>query len=297
MIFTIVVEKLVDFTRPSSLTSAHISKTVVLFLFLFINTCIVPVLIFSDINGVQISKSLSLLDLNTKDIPYFSDFSSEWYRTVSPYFTNFLIIDVIVVWFKFVWQVCRASCKLSLAKKKEGKTIQRRLNKEMTDYQIDLINYLSEAMLIVFIGVVYCAGIPILLPLCLLSLISRYITAKALLLGYSSRIDGVTEDLNEISYILMPLASLFGCLMGIWMLTANSQIYPGVLPVSLPVPTAIATLYNNIFVRGFYLSYTFVLACLILVYVLLYNTLVRFMQWLVSLCYCSHQPHNTSPDK
>ena len=87
---------------------------------------------------------------------------------------------------------------------------------------------------------------------------------------------------------MLPLASLFGCLIGLWMYTENALIYPNVLKVSLPVPTSIETTYNNLFVRSFYLSYTFVLACLILVYVLLYNTIVRFLRWLVSLCYCSH---------
>ena len=109
----------------------------------------------------------------------------------------------------------------------------------MTEYKIDLINYLAEALLIVFIGVVFCGGMPILLPLCMLSLISRYITTKSLILGYSSLVDGVTEDLNEISYILLPLAPLFGCLIGLWMLTENTLIYPNVLKVSLPVPTSI----------------------------------------------------------
>lgn len=288
VLFALLVEKLVEFTKPASITSAHISRTVVLFIFLFLNTCIVPVLIFSDINGVQIAKHLSSLNFNTQDIPFYSDFTPDWYRTVSPYFTNFLIIDVLVVWFKYVWQVCSACCLLSQAKKKEGKTIQRRLNMQFTNYRIDVTNYLAEELLIVFIGIMYCGGIPILLPLCMASLISRYITAKSLMLRYSSRVDGLTEELNEVGYILLPLASLFGCLVGLWMLTANSMIYPGTMSVSLPLPASLESAYSNLIVRSFYLSYTFVLACLILVYVLLYNTLVRFVRWLISLCYCSH---------
>ena len=119
VLFTLLVEKLVDFTKPASLTSSHISKTVVLFLFLFLNTCVVPILIFSDFSGFQLASKLSLLSLNTTDIPYYTDFTPDWYRTVSPYFTNFLIIDVLVVWFKYVRQVCRDFKRLVKKRKKK----------------------------------------------------------------------------------------------------------------------------------------------------------------------------------
>ena len=80
----------------------------------------VPILIFSDFSGFQLASKLSLLSLNTTDIPYYTDFTPDWYRTVSPYFTNFLIIDVLVVWFKYVRQVCRDFKRLVKKRKKKG---------------------------------------------------------------------------------------------------------------------------------------------------------------------------------
>jgi hypothetical protein len=109
----------------------------------------------------------------------------------------------------------------------------------MTDYKFDVIVYLAEEYLIVFLGLIYCGGIPILLPICLFSLASRYITSKFLILRYSSRIEGIKENLNEISYNLLPLASVASCLIGLWMLTQNSLIYPNIINVSLPVPDSL----------------------------------------------------------
>jgi len=39
------------------------------------------------------------------------------------------------------------------------------------------------------------------------------------------------------------------------------------------------------FPRVFYISYTFALAVLILLYIVFYNTVVRFFSWLGSCCY------------
>lgn len=118
ILFTLMVDRLVHFTKPKSLTSALLSKSIIMFLFLFINSCLTPVLIFSNMFGFKMAEKLSLLNLNTSDIPYYSDFTDSWYRVVSPYFTNFMIIDFFVVWLKFFWTMCYESCRLRSLKKK-----------------------------------------------------------------------------------------------------------------------------------------------------------------------------------
>jgi hypothetical protein len=162
------------------------------------------------------------------------------------------------------------------------------MNKDISGYEIDVVSSLSQAYMIVFMALMYNAGMPVLIPLCFADLVSRYVTGKLLLLGFSSRIQGMTEVINSISYYLLPFASLFSCLLGMWMFTASSEFYPGKIAIRIPFGDSVE---NSAFVlpRIFYISYTFVLACLVLCYILLENTIVRLLLWFVSLCWCSKQ--------
>lgn len=116
------------------------------------------------------------------------------------------------------------------------------------------------------------------------NIISRYITNKYLILRYSRRIEGLTEDFSNLSIGIFPIAMVISCLVGIWMFTASSYIYSTAMSVEIPFLNQYQNVFS-MFPRVFYISYTLVLAVIILLYILFYNTIVRFFSWLGSCCY------------
>jgi hypothetical protein len=142
----------------------------------------------------------------------------------------------------------------------------------------------SSLFLIVFMGLMYCGGIPVMLPLAAVNILSRYIVNKFLILNYSSRVAGLTDDFNALSINLIPFSIIISCLFGIWMFTASSYIYPNKISVVVPGTQSWVNSFE-LFPRLFTISYTLIMTLVVLVYMLLYNTIVRFFSWLGSFCY------------
>lgn len=109
-LFGLIVDKIVNFVRPSSKSSSSFTKTGIYTLFLIINTIIVPLIITADIFGFQSSRYISFLTLlssdlysffQVNDINYYADFSIVWYKNVGVIFINYLIANTITVWVFF----------------------------------------------------------------------------------------------------------------------------------------------------------------------------------------------------
>jgi len=90
-------------------------KAVIFTIFIFINTIIIPILIYGDIYGFKVSNYVSLLTIISADIKniflienlsFYPNFNNIWYRNVSPIFTNYLIINTIVVWISYFITKC-----------------------------------------------------------------------------------------------------------------------------------------------------------------------------------------------
>lgn len=67
-LFGLVVDKIINFTRPKSYSSGLISKTSVYALFLIFNTVFIPILIYSDIYGFKTTNYASLLTIISADL-------------------------------------------------------------------------------------------------------------------------------------------------------------------------------------------------------------------------------------
>jgi len=67
-----------------------------------------------------------------------------------------------------------------------------------------------------------------------LNIVSRYIANKYLILRYSRRIEGLTEDFSSLSIGILPVGMFLSCLIGIWMFTASSYIYNTAMSVRIP---------------------------------------------------------------
>lgn len=159
----------------------------------------VPILIYGDIFGFTASNYVSFITVISSDfknflqvntISFYPNFTSVWYRNVSPIFTNFLLLDVILVWVFFLLDKCCFANKSNL-ENKEGKILQKRMNREITEYSLDVFKETSDLFLVVITVILFSTGVPVLLPLGLINIFSRYVTTRSLLQNNSVRIDGL----------------------------------------------------------------------------------------------------------
>lgn len=138
--FGLIVDKIVNCVRPVSQDSALSTKTLIYTIFLVLNSIVVPILIYADIFGFKTSSYVSFVTLASSDVSNFlqvsnislyPNFTSVWYRNVSPIFTNFIIINTLIVWIFFMFDKCCFGDKSHL-ENKEGKILQKRMNREIT---------------------------------------------------------------------------------------------------------------------------------------------------------------------
>lgn len=130
-------------------------------------------------------------------------------------------------------------------------------------------------------GTFFAAGVPALVPLAFINLLSRYIINRSLLQSNSSRIEGLGEDFMSITLVLIPILVIFSPLVGEWMLAANADIYPNQLPMAFPYFQGLIYQLDVQLYLPFYLC----ISLLAMAEFFLYNTLIRCCSWLCSLCY------------
>ena len=110
-LFGLIVDKLTNFVRPISKSSALLAKTTILSIFLIFNTIFIPLLIYADIFGLKPSNYVSFVTIissgvknffQVSSITFYADFSAVWYRNVSVIYVNYLIINTVIVWLFFL---------------------------------------------------------------------------------------------------------------------------------------------------------------------------------------------------
>ena len=284
--FGFIVDKIVNLTQPLSFSRGYLWKTSIYTIFIIINTAFLPMLIYADIFGVKpslyvsfltiISKDLATI-LNVQNIDFTFDFSTTWYTKVSPVYTNYIIIDLLLTWFFFFMGKCMSN-KDSL-ENDEGTILQKSMNEKITSWQLKVFVESAYFNLIMFLGFFLSAGMPILIPLAFVNLFSKYLTNRSLLQLNSSRVQGLSEDFNSFTFILIPLTIFWACLVGGWMLTANEALTSRT-PMQLDWNTGFNVL-DRLLVLPFYLG----LAILVVFEFLFYNLVIRFFGWIAASCY------------
>jgi hypothetical protein len=174
------------------------SKTTIYTIFLVLNSIIIPILIYADIFGFQAANYVSFLTListdissvfNVSNLTFYASFSQVWYRNVSNIFTNFLVINTVIVWIFFI--IDKYISSKSSLQDDEGKILQKNMNQQITSYKLDVYKEASNLYLIIIMTCLFFAGIPALLPLGMINIFSRYVTNRSLLQSNSSRIEGL----------------------------------------------------------------------------------------------------------
>lgn len=84
-------------------------------------------------------------------------------------------------------------------------------------------------------GIFLSAGIPVLVPLAFINLLSKYITSRIVIQSHSSRISGLGEDFMAYPLTFLPFIVIFGAIFGCWMLTANESLIPPYVNINIPL--------------------------------------------------------------
>lgn len=87
--------------------------------------------------------------------------------------------------------------------------------------------------MIIFMSTFLSAGMPVLLPLAMFDLVSRYITNRSLLQHSSTRVDGLGITFSQLPHNLLPFLLVIAGVNAAWFLTANSSLYPSVFSFTL----------------------------------------------------------------
>jgi hypothetical protein len=156
-------------------------------------------MIYANIFGFQASNYVSFIALisqnlgkifNIDSIRFYVDFEAIWYRNVAPIFINYIIFDIILTWIFFI--IYKFACDKEDLKSKEGTILQKKMNEKIISWSLNASDEFAYFNLIIFMSTFYCCGVPMLIPLAFLDLVSKYITNRHLLQALSSKIKGLS---------------------------------------------------------------------------------------------------------
>ncbi len=83
--------------RPNSIPKEYVFIFWGVLISNFINTGIIPLLLNSNVFGVEFVSYLKFINfMDFSQISIFSDFTTDWYALISPYYVNFIIIGCFI---------------------------------------------------------------------------------------------------------------------------------------------------------------------------------------------------------
>lgn len=105
---------------------------------------LLPILIYANIFGFKTANYVSFLTLISSDfkkilsvdsLAFYVDIAPVWYRNVSPIFTNYLIINTVMVWIFFFINKCISNYE-SL-EDEQGRMLQKTMNAKITSFKVN----------------------------------------------------------------------------------------------------------------------------------------------------------------
>jgi hypothetical protein len=83
---------------------------------------------------------------------------------------------------------------------------------------------MANLYLVLIMILIFFAGIPVLVPLGMLNILSRYIANRSLMQKNSIRVEGLGEDFTSLSSLILTLILIVIPLLGEWMVIANTKV-------------------------------------------------------------------------
>jgi hypothetical protein len=252
----------------------------------YINSTILPLALNGNIFGVQFISYLKFINfMDFSRMSIFSDFTSDWYALVSPYYVTMMIIAAfispIMGLLVFALKNCvnqwrvRRMCERNDV---EDPVIQKEVNEKIADIQFDYPSESAQIMLYLFIAYMYSGLIPILIPILTFGIMINFICKKAIVTKFSVKIPA-DETLSESTLTFIPFIILVHGLFSVW-----SHTTPGIFLTSSPLVRSSQTIFNSTLDRVFNDIIILGEPALILLVILLDLTIFNFIGFLIDCC-------------
>lgn len=189
-----------------------------IFLGLFCNTGLVSLLVSA--NLPNLAMTVDGVGLFSGE---FSDFSPRWYTVVGVSLVLTMIINTFAPQFGPLFKLFvvlplkRRCCR-------NRQPTQESLNKLYEGAQFDVASRYPTNLNTLFVAMAYCTGLPILLPIGVLSFTLSYWIDKVSLLRLYNLPPRYDDALARLSSRLMPWAALFHLFFAVWMLGQNDLL-------------------------------------------------------------------------
>lgn len=193
------------------------------------NTSVMPLLINGDIFGFKAVSYLSFIDfINIAGIAIFSDFDTNWYAIIAPYYITLFIIlcllpfiSLVVFTIKYcgIHWFTKFRCERN-NDRSNTPFIQKEANSLITFVMLDFPLEAANVTLALLMCLMYSSLIPILVPIFTIGLFITYFIKRFILLRLSIKIPA-NEDLVKHIINILPFMILLHSIFGLWSHTAN----------------------------------------------------------------------------
>jgi len=133
---------------------------------------------------------------------------------------------------------------------------------------------MANLYLVLLMVLLFFAGVPVLLPLGLLNIASRYLSNRSLLQKNSVRVDGLGEQFSSLSSTILTIVLILFPLLAEWMLIANYKIFSDYSAIFGSISSSFGVFYE--LQMQLYLPYYIAISILAIVDYIVYSFFLKF---------------------
>ncbi|KDO18285.1 hypothetical protein SPRG_16323 [Saprolegnia parasitica CBS 223.65] len=226
LVLQMILRAFADFERHVSESERASATVLKLFFAQLLNTGIIVLLVNANLSSVPLPSTLREI-LNGK----FDDFVRQWYISVGVGISTTMIINAVSpqigpILQTYVIRPWRRSRALKAA------VTQKQMNDLFAGPPFDISLRYPLVLNTVFVTMMYCGGIPVLLPVAALACLVMHLLDKLTIMKLYSVRTAYDEALGELSQAMLPFALLLHLGFSTWMYGNSMFLQSGLLNVS-----------------------------------------------------------------
>ncbi|KDO25312.1 hypothetical protein SPRG_09142 [Saprolegnia parasitica CBS 223.65] len=226
LVLQMILRAFADFERHVSESERASATVLKLFFAQLLNTGIIVLLVNANLSSVPLPSTLREI-LNGK----FDDFVRQWYISVGVGISTTMIINAVSpqigpILQTYVIRPLRRSRALKAA------VTQKQMNDLFAGPAFDISLRYPLVLNTVFVTMMYCGGIPVLLPVAALACLVMHLLDKLTIMKLYSVRTAYDEALGELSQAMLPFALLLHLGFSTWMYGNSMFLQSGLLNVS-----------------------------------------------------------------
>ncbi|EQC29806.1 hypothetical protein SDRG_12352 [Saprolegnia diclina VS20] len=226
LVLQTILRAFADFERHVSESERASAMVLKLFFAQLLNTGIIVLLVNANLSNVPLPSTLREV-LNGK----FDDFVRQWYISVGVGISTTMIINAVSPQIGPILQtfVIRP---LTRSRALKAAVTQKQMNDLFAGPSFDISLRYPLVLNTVFVTMMYCGGIPVLLPVAALACLVMHLLDKLTIMKLYSVRTAYDEALGELSQAMLPFALLLHLGFSTWMYGNSMFLQSGLLNVS-----------------------------------------------------------------